>query len=155
MEQDLSFLRTWLERPRCGDNFLRGLEKSIYESQNTSDLVTLSIRAGESDLFTKWLINKFLAWFYHTVGSRCLCSKKQDEEAGFTEYEDSKILAISSILITLLSCMIPVTSTIALYFVPGMRLRLGLVAVFMVVFCMVLAVFTNARRVEIFGATAA
>ena len=155
MEQDLSFLRTWLVRPKCGDNFLRGLEESIYASQNTGDLVTLSVRPGESDLFTKWLINKFLAWFHHTFGYWFLRSKKQDEEAGCAEYDDSRILAVSSILITLLSCMIPVTSTIALYFVPGMRLRLGLVAVFMVTFCMVLAVFTNARRVEIFGATAA
>ena len=155
LEQDLTFLNTWLERPKSGDNFLRALEKSIYSPKNASDFVALGVRAGESDVFTMWLINKFMAWFHCCIGQYLCVSKPGDEEAGFVEYSDSKVLAVSNVIVTLLSSMIPVTSTIGLYFVPGIKLRLGLVAVFMVIFCTVLAICTNARRVEIFGATAA
>lgn len=46
-------------------------------------------------------------------------------------------------------------SMIALYLIKGMVLRLVVVALFMIIFCLILAMLTNARMVEIFAATAA
>lgn len=155
LEQDLNFLRTWLSRPNSGDNFLRGLEASIWDCDNTNDLVALAARPGERDIFTNWIMNTFLAAFHRSIGFRIFRNRPEDEEAGFREYRDSKLAACLTILITLLSSMIPVTSIIALYLIQGMLYRLMTVALFMVVFCSILAIFTNARRVEVFAATAA
>lgn len=63
IDQDLAFFREWLARPKAGDNFLRGLEASIWDSQNTEDLAVLSTQTGETDVFTMWLANSFLARF--------------------------------------------------------------------------------------------
>jgi hypothetical protein len=46
-------------------------------------------------------------------------------------------------------------SIVVLYVINSMRIRLGLVCVFTLIFSFVLALATKARRVEIFAATAA
>ncbi|KAL9032127.1 MAG: hypothetical protein Q9180_006684 [Flavoplaca navasiana] len=155
IEQDIRFLRTWLSRPDSGDNFLRGGEASLWAVNNTDDLVALSKRPGEHDIFTSWIANSVLHTFHRYVG-HCIVPKRQnDEEAGFTEYNDSQFMAILQVLATLLSSTLPVASTVALYLVKGMPLRLAMIALFVTLFCGVLAIFTNARRIEIFAATAA
>lgn len=125
------------------------------DSQNTEDLAVLSTQPGETDVFTMWLANSFLARFHRSNGYQIIRNRSKDEEAGFTEYSDQKLKGFSEIVGTLLSSIIPITATITLYFVERMPIRLAMVAVYMVIFCGVLGVFTNARRVEIFAATAA
>ena len=134
---------------------MRGLEASVWNPEHTSDLLTLNARPGEHDKFTGWLVNRFLAWFHRNLGHRLMRNRPADEEAGFREYSDVKLVVYMEILVTLLSSMIPVAATLALYFVRGMPARLALVAVFMILFCTSLAIFTNGRRIEIFAATAA
>lgn len=155
MEQDIRFFRTWLARPKSGDNFLRGAEASLWASQNTNDLVALSKRLGEHDPFTKWITNTVLRIFHLYCGHRIMSTRAGDEEAGFTEYDDSKLMATFTVVVTLLSSTIPVASTVVLYLVKGMPLRLAMIALFVSLFCGTLAIFTNARRIEIFAATAA
>ena len=154
IDQDLDFLRTWLSRPGSGDNYLRGHEASIWSSHNTHDLISLRQRSGEHDIFANWLANTAFAIFHRYIGYRVF-SNGQGEEVDYTEYKNSRILGWLTVLVTLLSSTIPVTSTVALYFVKGMPLRLCMVAVFITLFCPALALFTNARRIEIFAATAA
>ncbi|KAL8788161.1 MAG: hypothetical protein Q9213_001800 [Squamulea squamosa] len=155
IEQDIRFLRTWLSRPESGDNFLRGGEASLWGIDNTSDLVALSKRPGEHDVFTNWIANSVLYLFHRYIGHWIDHKTPNDEEAGFTEYNDTKLMAALTLLATLLSSTIPVLSTVVLYFARGMPLRLAMIAVFVTLFCSTLAIFTNARRVEIFAATAA
>jgi len=59
-----------------------------------------------------------------------------------------------NIITTLISSMLPITSVIILYFVDNIRARLGIVAAFLAVFSLTLALVTEAKRVEIFAATA-
>ena len=134
---------------------MRGLEASVWNPEHTSDLLTLSARPGEHDRFTGWLVNGFLAWFHRSIGHRLMRNRPADEEAGFREYSNAKLVLFMEILVTSLSTVIPIAATIALYFVRGMTARLALVALFMILFCTSLAIFTNGRRVEIFAATAA
>ena len=155
MEQQISFFRTWLSRPECGDNFLRGAEASIWTEQNDSDLVAMSTGLGEHDVFEAWLANVFLRVFHRYIGQWIYTKKQPDEEACFTQYRDSRVTICLKILVTLLSSIMPVMSTLALYLVKGMALRFILVAIFVTLFCFALAIFTNARRVEIFAASAA
>ncbi|KAL8769329.1 MAG: hypothetical protein Q9209_004711 [Squamulea sp. 1 TL-2023] len=155
IEQDTRFLRTWLSRPESGDNFLRGGEASLWGIDNTNDLVALSKRPGEHDVLTNWIANSVLYLFHRYVGHWLDHKTPNDEEAGFTEYKDTKLMAALTLLATLLSSTIPVISTVVLYLVKGMPLRLAMVALFVTLFCSILAIFTNARRIEIFAATAA
>ena len=131
------------------------MEASIWSGQNTGDLVALSGRPGERDLFANWMANTFITAFHRFVGRWIFPQYQNDEETGFTEYNDAKIMAFLTTVVTLLSSMVPVTSTIVLYAVKGMRLRLAMIALFMILFSFILAIFTSARRVEIFAATAA
>lgn len=153
--QNLRFLRDWLSRPKSGDNFLRGLEASIWDSQNTHDLVALGSRPGERDKFTNWITNTFLVKFHRYIGCYTRTNRPKDPEAGYTEYSESKLTAFLQIIITLLASMLPFLATVSLYLVKGMPIRLAMIALFMLIFCMTLAVSTNGRRVEIFAATAA
>lgn len=155
IEQDIRFLRTWLSRPGSGDNFLRGGEASLWDTNSTDDLVALSKRPGEYDVFTRWIANSVLYIFHRYIGHWLAAQRPNDEEAGFSEYDDSRLMAILQVLTTLLSSTLPVVSTVVLYLVKGMPLRLAMIALFVTLFCGVLAIFTNARRVEIFAAAAA
>ena len=55
----------------------------------------------------------------------------------------------------LISTMFPSIAVIVLYFIQDLAIRLWVVLIFSLVFSTVLAIFTNARPIEIFAATAA
>lgn len=78
-----------------------------------------------------------------------------DEEAGIVETQDSKILTVSDVIATAASSITPVAATVALYFIISTLRRLGVLIAFMAISSVLLSVFTRARRVEIFAATAA
>lgn len=54
-----------------------------------------------------------------------------------------------------LASLMPIAAITVLYNVPSMPIRLGLVAVFTVVFTLMCAVLTSARAIEVFAATTA
>jgi hypothetical protein len=53
------------------------------------------------------------------------------------------------------AALLPVLSIVVLYVVNSDGLKLGIIVLFSAVFALVLALMTNARRIEIFAATAA
>lgn len=55
----------------------------------------------------------------------------------------------------LLASLIPAASIFTLYYVTHMVARLGVILAYSALFSFCLALFTTARRIEIFGATAA
>lgn len=70
-------------------------------------------------------------------------------------YEDSKVLRVANTLSTLISSALPITSIIALNYITRMIIRLLVIALFTMAFSLILSLVTNARRVEVFAATAA
>lgn len=70
-------------------------------------------------------------------------------------YDDSKVLRVASIMTTLISSALPIASIIALNYIDGVIIRLVVVALFTMAFSLVISLMTNAKRVEIFAATAA
>jgi hypothetical protein len=60
-----------------------------------------------------------------------------------------------TLLIYTIASLLPVVSIVVLYLVDSMPKRLGIVAGFTAAFSIALALFTRARRVDIFAATAA
>lgn len=72
-----------------------------------------------------------------------------------TEYTDSHIHALLSISITVIACLLPISSILILYFISNTGARLSVALSFTAVFALCLALLTGAKRVEIFAATSA
>lgn len=70
-------------------------------------------------------------------------------------YRKSNLRGVSHLVGVLLASCIPAASIFTLYYVNRMVDRLGVIVVYSAIFSVCLALFTTARRVEIFGATAA
>ena len=70
-------------------------------------------------------------------------------------YSDEHINGAINIIGTVASSLTPMISIIVLYVIQSTRIRLGLVCGFTLLFSLVLALATKARRIEIFAATAA
>ena len=78
-----------------------------------------------------------------------------DEESGLIHYEDATVYNITRIFCILISSLLPSASVVVLYFVEHLIDRLGIIMGFSLMFSFSLALFTSAKRVEIFAATAA
>ena len=71
------------------------------------------------------------------------------------QYQDRKITKVGDGIVAAVSAALPTTAILVLYFVKNMVHRIGLVIVFTVLFSTALTVFTGAKRIEVFSATAA
>lgn len=72
-----------------------------------------------------------------------------------SEYSDTHVFAVLEVINTIIACLLPTSSIIVLYFVWSLPARLGIIVAFQVLFSFCLALFTQARRVEIFASVAA
>ena len=82
---------------------------------------------------------------------------KGHEEVGLVRWSNSYFTVVSRIITVIVSTVFPSASVaiLVLYFIQRMVVRVGTVLLFSATFSLSLAIFTNARPVEIFAATAA
>lgn len=73
----------------------------------------------------------------------------------FTSYHDSSLYKLLSLLSTTIASVFPVLAIVLLHFVTKTSARLSIIATFTAMFSICLSLVTQARRVEIFAATAA
>jgi len=112
------------------------------------DLITLKGRHYE-DPFSKWVAEKLIyALNLHIF-------KKPSRVHGLVAFTDSGVQKFTAWITTVMASMLCILSTIVLYNVPSMRIKLALIACFNVIGSVCLATFTSARRAEIFGILAA
>ncbi|EXJ76781.1 uncharacterized protein A1O5_01289 [Cladophialophora psammophila CBS 110553] len=161
-KHDLKTLRLWLEHREYGDNFLRGVERDIFHiddpndpncDDRSSDLVTVSHEAVEKDYFSRWVSDELIGRFHNLIGHRW--KRPVDPETGICNYRKTHVRALSHLVGVVLASVIPAASIFTLYFVNNMVDRLGVLLAYSALFSICLAIFTTARRVEIFAATAA
>jgi FtsH-binding integral membrane protein len=117
-----------------------------------TDLLALRRRA-ESDSFSKWVSERLLPW-YHLVFGRYI-HKKNPHRDNEVSYNDSLILKAASMSATMLAALLIVAPVVVLDEINSMRVRLGLMSVFTVVFSLCVARLTGAKRTDVFAATAA
>ncbi|KAH8667616.1 hypothetical protein BGZ60DRAFT_377394 [Tricladium varicosporioides] len=142
---DLNFFREWLTLPSMGNYPLRGIDRKAWSEIYTDDLMALHRRQSSDPI--SWEI--YISDLANTTHETPLPTTE------ITQYSDSAIHRIFSVLGTLLACLLPISSIIVLYFVSSMKARLGFITAFTAVFAMCLASMTGAKRVEIFTATSA
>lgn len=143
------------------------------------DFFTLHTRNAEQDIFSQKLSSTLLDWWTMLRSSahrvrRSLFrrrkfkdgtgksnqfysgpSKVLDLEKGVLHYSEARLYRFNNILVSVISSALPVLAIVALYFVRDTGTRIGAMAGFTILFALALAIFTNARRLEIFASTAA
>ncbi|KAI9716455.1 MAG: hypothetical protein M1812_005350 [Candelaria pacifica] len=152
---DLRILRKWLQAPEYGNFFLRGTEAQVWDQQNEGDLMALSHRSNEQDIFSRWLAESFMRYFHQSCWYRMKKPLPGDVESGLANYQDTHMMTAANVISTILAAMLPTVCIFVLYFVKSPLARLGAIMGFSAAFSSTLAIFTKARRVEVFAATAA
>jgi hypothetical protein len=140
-----------------GDFALVGEDRKVWGYTDRSvatafDLISVN-PASPKDPFSNWVIHFLVRWFHHHIRQRI--QKPSDEESGMLVYEEETVLGWTGRISTAVASLLPIISTVVLYFVSNTGLRLGLTAVFTLLFTVALMAFTKVRGMEVFVATAA
>lgn len=138
-----------------GNSFLRGREMRIWAGRKPQEMVTLAQRQMERDPFSNWLSTQVVGIYDKIWGNRRKEPVAVDPDSGIVEYEDTRITTISNTVGVIFASLVPTISVLVLYFIKNMLVRIGLLVVFTAVFSAALALFTSARKIEIFSAIAA
>ncbi|KAH6710951.1 hypothetical protein BKA61DRAFT_612737 [Leptodontidium sp. MPI-SDFR-AT-0119] len=153
-EYDLEFLRSWFRRPGMGSFPLLGIDRDAWDEKTESDLIAIKPRAVP-DIFSKWFTESFIPRYHHIFGKKFRESLPENVGSGIYHYKESTLESVLGVLATVVASLLPICSVVALYLVPSNGIRLGMIAIFSACFSLALALMTNARRVEVFAATAA
>ncbi|KAK0744195.1 hypothetical protein B0T18DRAFT_330447 [Schizothecium vesticola] len=150
--QSVHCLSDWLERPSMGDFPLTSIDRLAWTSPSfTGDLGALRARAPE-DPTSRWLAGTALPLFHRVVA----CGRRRSgAPAALCTYEESRLKRAVDVFATVVAALLPLLSTVTLFLLKTDGQRLGALVVVSAGFAAALALVTNARRVEVFGATAA
>ena len=136
-----------------GNSFLRGRERKVWSGRVPQEMVTLAQRQMERDPFSNWLSTRLVDIYDKVWGNR-----RKEPIAGnpdIVQYDDTQLTTISKAVGVVFASLVPTVSVLVLYFIENMLVRIGLLVVFTAVFSAALALFTSARKIEIFSAIAA
>ncbi|KAH8651868.1 hypothetical protein BGZ60DRAFT_569053 [Tricladium varicosporioides] len=151
----LRSLQDWLERLNMGNLALIGKDRDTWGASDeplSHNMDLLAIRSdGGTDTFSKWFSQKFIHWFHHIFWHRM--KKADDVESGISSYDHKNLQKLTSHITTIVASSLPILAIVVLYYVSAMNARLGLMALFTVVFAASLSFFTNTTRGGIFIAT--
>ncbi|KAI8402674.1 hypothetical protein FOFC_17990 [Fusarium oxysporum] len=153
----LETLQDWLTDPKGGANFLTKTgtpELYTWKPKDPSQYVSLHKTAEDSDPFTNFVKEVLTFIFHRLCGERLNAARVVDVESGLASYSDSSLVRASNLFTVIVSSALPVLTIFALNSLETTAQRIGLTVVFTVLFVVILELFTNAKRVEIFAATA-
>lgn len=115
-----------------------------YEAPMAKDLTALNPRP-ESDPFSALITEKCTPWLYMRL-------RKLNETITVS---DRAQLRYTAMITTVIASLLPIASIAILYSNESIKARLALIGIFTFVFASSLACFSNAKRTEVFSATAA
>lgn len=147
-------LKDWLRDQNLGHPFLEEHEIGTWSDADKRQYMCLQPTATEDDSFSRFVSNVLLRAYHHFVGDRLNTGETVDEISRHTSYSRSVVSRISNFGTTILACIIPVLTIFVLNILPSTNTRILVTLGFTVLFATVLAIFSNAKRVEIFAATA-
>lgn len=151
---------------------LTSADYGIWDSTPANDMVALCAREYPDPIST-WITEKAVAWYHEKVGKRftkarrrqyCQLSTNASQRAGppgtafakTSVYDRKPTLRLVSILAISIASLAPIVSILVLNALNDKtRLRLGLMSLFTVVFCVLCSLFTGAKKTELLAASAA
>ncbi|KAF5547725.1 hypothetical protein FMEXI_5051 [Fusarium mexicanum] len=156
-KSQLETLRDWLTDPKGGANFLAKTgtpELYTWKPKDPSQYVSLHKTAEDSDPFTNFVKEVLTFIFHRLCGERLNAARAVDVESGLVSYSENTLMRASNLFTVIVSSALPVLTIFALNSLHTTAQRIGLTVGFTVLFAVILELFTNAKRVEIFAATA-
>lgn len=139
-----SALTGWFTRNRP----LVGHSYDLLDSKAAkNDLVALRT-PPDQDRLTSFL-QYYAGYFFKTK------ERENTDWEGITYYPDTAIHAVVSVLSVFITAALLVGAIVALTFAHSQHLKLGLIALFTTVFAAGVGLLTNARKAELYAATAA
>lgn len=154
--KDLKYLQTFLETDEMGPLALCGDDSGIWGSteepeRRAHDLVALLTRQAE-DPFSSWITEKAIS---KLLKFKWLQSKELFNVTGLKGLKDRTIFRVTEIITSVLASALPIASIVILYFVHSLEVRIGIIAAFNMLLSFCMAIFTNAKRTEVFAVAAA
>ncbi|KUI62585.1 hypothetical protein VP1G_09710 [Cytospora mali] len=145
---------------------LLGVEPEVYREEFLDDLVLLESADEENDPLERFGVRSVLRLFRALGGCKMKLIQQEDIESGLGgnlavidgrvyQYPKRTYSAANRIIGAISSAIVPMASIVTLFAINNQNVRVGLVCVFALVFCLLLSLLTKARRIEIFAATAA
>ena len=155
-KSQLQMLQGWLRDSKGGRSFHKdaGFEFFTWRYENPDAYISLKSSQDETYVFNRFLNRVIVRIFHRFVGEKMKVGTVVDEEANLVSYSDSKLSRASNVVALVASSVLPVMTIFVLNTVNTTNQRIGLTMLFTAVFAILLAVFSNAKSVEIFGATA-
>lgn len=151
----------WLKDPKGGNDFLvtnQNDESFLYAPESEHDLLTLSQIGAprlEQDPFAHLARKRVLHWYHVCIGQFLNNSTRiVDEESGTVFYDESTVNKGANIIATVLSSVLPLIAIVILNRWKSTQTHIYISIGITAAFSFILALFTNARRIEIFAATA-
>ncbi|KAH8745891.1 hypothetical protein F5883DRAFT_586160 [Diaporthe sp. PMI_573] len=152
-QSNLAFLREWLERPTMGCFPIRGLDMDAWDVKE--DLVALK-SPGPRDLTTRWVTNTLIPFYHRLLGEKLKDPECPDlGDGNIYNYKDTMLASAVDILTTVIASLLPLLSILILFLVHSDAIKLGVIVASSAMFSFALALMTQARRIEVFAATAA
>jgi hypothetical protein len=154
---DLDLMRSCMKDASMPEWYLLGLDSTIWEDETLAhDLVSLNPNDPDADdKLTQWILSYLVEPFHQLIGRHFMKTSSVHGSAHLMEYSDKAIFKFSSVAATVISSVFPVVGVIILFFVKNLLARIGIIAGLTAIFSFCLAIMTEARKVEIFAATAA
>jgi hypothetical protein len=150
---NLGYLQQWLSHPSCGNFPLIGPDHTIWKETPPHDLLALGT-CPSSDPFSRWAIHSFVPRYHQFVGHH-FRKPHSGSQYDSVEYDSRKITRVVSIISAILAAILLIAPVVILYEISNMPTRLAIMAGFTVVFSLCMTGLTNAKRGDIFAATAA
>ncbi|KAI6584227.1 hypothetical protein MCOR12_010623 [Pyricularia oryzae] len=135
----LGAYRGWLE----SSNNLKGLSSRFLDDKQ--DLVALKKTENHDSL------SELLRWLWPASAS----VTSANDAGNIARFREKSLARWANIISTLVAVALLVGSIVGLYFVADLKIKFIMIAVFAAFFALSLGVITNARRPEVFAATAA
>ena len=107
----------------------------------------------------------FVVFFFHVTGTTWARDinhvsitnheKGPDSNGQFVHYLEKRVEQVVAIINIIAAALLLIGAIISLYYVQKPAARVGIITLFTVLFAVSIALFTNAKRAEVFAATAA
>lgn len=147
-----NLMQRWYDEESGGNNFLHGIEASIFREGDCTDMVCLS--QSKDDPIAKLIAERVLPVYDRFVGRWFHKSMSAEVFADAREYRMCWMVWIANLLCMVLSAVIPALSILILYNVNSILGRLVAIVVMSLVFSLIMTVVAQ-RKADIFMSTTA
>jgi hypothetical protein len=153
---NVNYLEEWLRDSKGGSSRLHKDELFAWDEEFSHDLISFHNAPPDHDAFTRWMTHWPVTLYHRLWGHKHKRTGGRviDEETGLVDYHEGRLGKATKLISTTIASTMPMVAILGLYFEESLLIRIYIAIGITAAFSAILVIFTNARRVEIFMATA-